>query len=75
MPNKRITGFQFFPGDSDKVMVTSADSQIRIISGVDTICKLKKGPNQVSSRYVNAAVNLFVIDLVDILQLQVFEQH
>lgn len=56
-------------------MVTSADSQIRIICGVDTICKLKKGTNQVSSRYVNAAVNLFVIDLVDILQLQVFEQH
>ncbi|AED94754.1 unnamed protein product [Arabidopsis thaliana] len=42
VPNKRITGFQFFPGDSDKVMVTSADSQIRIICGVDTICKLKK---------------------------------
>ncbi|KAL1222750.1 COMPASS-like H3K4 histone methylase component WDR5B [Cardamine amara subsp. amara] len=42
VPSKRITGFQFFPGDSDKVMVTSADSQIRIISGIDTICKLKK---------------------------------
>ncbi|CAN6929680.1 unnamed protein product [Brassica oleracea] len=42
VPSKRITGFQFFPGDSDKLMVTSADSQIRIISGVDTICKLKK---------------------------------
>ncbi|XP_010436154.1 PREDICTED: WD repeat-containing protein 44-like [Camelina sativa] len=41
-PSKRITGFQFFPGDSDKLMVTSADSQIRIICGVDTICKLKK---------------------------------
>ncbi|KAG2325141.1 hypothetical protein Bca52824_007869 [Brassica carinata] len=42
VPSKRITGFQFFPGDSDKLMVTSADSQIRIICGVDTICKLKK---------------------------------
>ncbi|KAJ0255209.1 Transducin/WD40 repeat-like superfamily protein [Hirschfeldia incana] len=42
VPSKRITGFQFFPGDSDKLMVTSADSQIRIISGIDTICKLKK---------------------------------
>jgi len=59
-------------------MVTSADSQIRIICGVDTICKLKKGPSQVSSLssgYVNDLVSLFVIDLVDILQLQVFEQH
>jgi WD40 repeat protein len=34
--------FSFFPGDSDKVMVTCADSQIRVICGVDTICKLKK---------------------------------
>ncbi|KAF8103345.1 hypothetical protein N665_0188s0283 [Sinapis alba] len=42
VPSKRITGFQFFPSDSDKLMVTSADSQIRIICGVDTICKLKK---------------------------------
>ncbi|XP_018446725.1 uncharacterized protein LOC108818294 [Raphanus sativus] len=42
VPSKRITGFQFFPGDSDKLMVTSADSQIKIICGVDTICKLKK---------------------------------
>lgn len=42
VPSKRITGFQFFPGDSDKLMVTSADSQIRIICGVDTVCKLKK---------------------------------
>uniref|UniRef100_A0A1J3HBC9 WD repeat-containing protein 44 n=2 Tax=Noccaea caerulescens TaxID=107243 RepID=A0A1J3HBC9_NOCCA len=42
VPSNRITGFQFFPGDSDKVMVTCADSQIRVICGVDTICKLKK---------------------------------
>ncbi|CAH8310263.1 unnamed protein product [Eruca vesicaria subsp. sativa] len=42
VPSKRITGFQFSPGDSDKLMVTSADSQIRILCGVDTICKLKK---------------------------------
>ncbi|XP_010553565.1 PREDICTED: WD repeat-containing protein YMR102C-like [Tarenaya hassleriana] len=41
VPSKRITGFQFFPGDTDKLMVTSADSQIRILSGDDSICKLK----------------------------------
>ncbi|CAN8245596.1 unnamed protein product [Cochlearia groenlandica] len=39
--NKRITGLQFVPNDSIKVMVTSADSHIRIISGEDVICKLK----------------------------------
>ncbi|XP_024015357.1 WD repeat-containing protein 44 isoform X2 [Eutrema salsugineum] len=40
-PGKRITGLQFLPNDSDKVMVTCADSQIRIICGEDVICKLK----------------------------------
>ncbi|KAL0693990.1 hypothetical protein Bca4012_061170 [Brassica carinata] len=41
VPSKRITGLEYFPNDSDKVMVTCADSQIRIISGDDVICKLK----------------------------------
>ncbi|KAJ0265640.1 hypothetical protein HA466_0018900 [Hirschfeldia incana] len=39
--SKRITGLEYFPTDPDKVMVTCADSQIRIISGDDVICKLK----------------------------------
>ncbi|KAG7658429.1 WD40 repeat [Arabidopsis suecica] len=41
--SKRISGLQYLPSDSDsdKVMVTSADSQIRIICGEDVICKLK----------------------------------
>ncbi|CAL9237405.1 unnamed protein product [Arabidopsis halleri] len=40
--SKRISGLQFLPSDSDSfVMVTSADSQIRIICGDDVICKLK----------------------------------
>ncbi|KAF8049093.1 hypothetical protein N665_2295s0003 [Sinapis alba] len=41
VPSKRITGLEYFPNDSDKVVVTCADSQIRIISGDDVICKLK----------------------------------
>ncbi|XP_030454081.1 uncharacterized protein LOC115675515 [Syzygium oleosum] len=40
-PGKRITGFQFPPNDPGKVMVTSADSVIRVLSGLDVICKLK----------------------------------
>ncbi|KAH7513687.1 hypothetical protein FEM48_Zijuj11G0007400 [Ziziphus jujuba var. spinosa] len=40
-PGKRITGFQFSPSDPSKVMVSSADSIIRIICGVDVICKFK----------------------------------
>ncbi|GFP97268.1 WD repeat-containing protein 44 [Phtheirospermum japonicum] len=41
LPGKRITGFQYCPGDESKVMVTSADSQVRIISGTDIVCKFK----------------------------------
>lgn len=38
---KRVTGFQFCPSDSSKVMVTSADSQVRVLSGVNVMCKFK----------------------------------
>ncbi|GLJ55851.1 hypothetical protein SUGI_1199250 [Cryptomeria japonica] len=38
---KKVTGFQFAPGDSRKVLVTSADSQIRVFEGVEFICKYK----------------------------------
>ncbi|KAL6556982.1 hypothetical protein OROHE_006858 [Orobanche hederae] len=41
LPGKRITGFQYCPGDASKVMVTSADSQVRIISRTDIVCKFK----------------------------------
>lgn len=40
-PEKRITGFQFSPSEESKVMVSSADSVIRILSGVDVIFKLR----------------------------------
>uniref|UniRef100_A0A5B7AEV8 Uncharacterized protein n=1 Tax=Davidia involucrata TaxID=16924 RepID=A0A5B7AEV8_DAVIN len=40
-PCKRITSFQFSPSDPTKVMVTSADSQVRILCGVNVICKFK----------------------------------
>ncbi|OVA00546.1 WD40 repeat [Macleaya cordata] len=39
---KKITGFQqFSPGSSTEVLVTSADSRIRVIDGVDQIHKFK----------------------------------
>ncbi|KAL3499036.1 hypothetical protein ACH5RR_041768 [Cinchona calisaya] len=41
LAGKRITGFQFCPGDASKVMVSSADSQVRILSGPNIICKFK----------------------------------
>ncbi|KAG8653438.1 WD repeat-containing protein 44 isoform X2 [Manihot esculenta] len=40
-PFKRITGFQFSPSDPTRLMVTSADSKVRILSGVDVICKYR----------------------------------
>lgn len=41
LAGKRITGFQFYPSDSSKVMVTSADAQVRILSGSNIVSKLK----------------------------------
>nr|GMD67952.1 WD repeat-containing protein 44-like [Ipomoea batatas] len=41
---KRITGFQFCLNDVSKIMVTSADSQVKILHGSNIICKFK-GPS------------------------------
>lgn len=38
---RRITGFQFFPQDPNKVMISCADSQVRILQGVNVIGKYK----------------------------------
>ncbi|KAH6764299.1 Transducin/WD40 repeat-like superfamily protein [Perilla frutescens var. hirtella] len=38
---KKITGFQFAPGSSSEVLVTSADSRIRVIDGIDLVHKFK----------------------------------
>ncbi|KAJ3680150.1 hypothetical protein LUZ60_016428 [Juncus effusus] len=40
-PLKRITGFQFCPNDAKKLMVTSADSKIKILDGIEIISKFK----------------------------------
>ncbi|XP_047337254.1 WD repeat-containing protein 44-like isoform X2 [Impatiens glandulifera] len=39
--HKKITGFQFVPGSSSEVLVTSSDSRIRVIDGVDFVHKFK----------------------------------
>ncbi|CAN0926619.1 WD repeat-containing protein 44 [Linum grandiflorum] len=38
---KKITGFQFSPGNPSEVLVTSADSRIRIMDGKDLIHKFR----------------------------------
>ncbi|KAM1851113.1 hypothetical protein ACFX13_015221 [Malus domestica] len=55
-PGKRITGFQFSPSNPSKVMVTSADSVVRIISGKDIVCKyrgLRNGGNHMSASFTS----------------------
>ncbi|KAI0509968.1 hypothetical protein KFK09_010568 [Dendrobium nobile] len=39
--HKKITGFQFAPGSNSEVFVTSADSRIRVVNGVQLVHKLK----------------------------------
>ncbi|KAF6163139.1 hypothetical protein GIB67_025003 [Kingdonia uniflora] len=38
---KKITGFQFAPGSSTEVLITSADSRIRVVDGADLVHKFK----------------------------------
>ncbi|KAF8379984.1 hypothetical protein HHK36_027452 [Tetracentron sinense] len=55
-PCKRITGFQFSPSDPSIVMVTSADSQVRILHGVDVICKyrgIRNAGSQISASFTS----------------------
>ncbi|KAG5050337.1 hypothetical protein AAZX31_04G214200 [Glycine max] len=41
LSGRGITGFQFLPQDSNKVMVSCADSQVRILDGFNVIGKYK----------------------------------
>ncbi|KAL8160499.1 hypothetical protein V2J09_002036 [Rumex salicifolius] len=50
---KRIIGFEYFPHDSSKVLVTSADSQVRILKGMDVIAKYKG--NRTCGNYLSAS--------------------
>uniref|UniRef100_A0A0D9W7F3 Uncharacterized protein n=1 Tax=Leersia perrieri TaxID=77586 RepID=A0A0D9W7F3_9ORYZ len=38
---KKITGFQFLPGSSSKMLITSADSRIRVVDGFELVHKFK----------------------------------
>lgn len=55
-PCKRITGFQFLPQDSSKVMVTCADSQVRILHGMNVIGKyrgMRNSGNQIYASFTS----------------------
>lgn len=51
---KKITGFQFVPGSSSEVLITSADSRIRIVDGINLIHKFKGFRN--TSSQISAAM-------------------
>lgn len=38
---KKITGFEFIPGDRDKILITSSDSHIRVYNGSEISSKYK----------------------------------
>uniref|UniRef100_A0A0E0FA45 Dynamin-type G domain-containing protein n=2 Tax=Oryza meridionalis TaxID=40149 RepID=A0A0E0FA45_9ORYZ len=53
---KKITGFQFAPGNPSEVLVTSADSQIRVFDGVTMVQKFrgfKNTSSQISAAYTS----------------------
>lgn len=55
-PDKRITGFQYCPSNHRKLMVTSADSQVRILDGVDVVSKykgLRNSGSQISASFTS----------------------
>ncbi|KAG5020488.1 hypothetical protein AAZX31_06G229600 [Glycine max] len=39
--HKKITGFQFVPGSSSEVLITSSDSRIRLVDGIELVHKFK----------------------------------
>ncbi|XP_073151273.1 uncharacterized protein [Henckelia pumila] len=54
---KKITGFQFAPGSTSEVLVTSADCRIRVIDGVELVHKFKGFRNTHSQISASLASN------------------
>ncbi|XP_042437606.1 WD repeat-containing protein 44-like [Zingiber officinale] len=55
--HKKITGFQFAPGSSSKVLVTSADSRVRVIDNNELVHKFKGFRNTSSQISAHWAAN------------------
>ncbi|CAI8593091.1 unnamed protein product [Vicia faba] len=55
--HKKITGFQFAPGSSSEVLITSADSRIRVVDGIDLVHKFKGFRNASSQISASLAAN------------------
>ncbi|KAJ0968944.1 hypothetical protein J5N97_021821 [Dioscorea zingiberensis] len=55
--HKKITGFQFAPGSSSEVLITSADSRIRVIDGDELVHKFKGLRNRSSQISASLTTN------------------
>ncbi|KAJ1386435.1 WD40-repeat-containing domain [Sesbania bispinosa] len=55
--HKKITGFQFAPGSTSEVLITSADSRIRVVDGVDLVHKFKGFRNATSQISASLTAN------------------
>ncbi|KAJ3689266.1 hypothetical protein LUZ61_018430 [Rhynchospora tenuis] len=53
--HKKITGFQFVPGSTSEVLITSADSRIRVVNGTELVHKLKGFRN--TSSQISASIS------------------
>ncbi|XP_009774676.1 2-deoxy-glucose resistant protein 2-like [Nicotiana tabacum] len=51
---RKITGFQFVPGSTSQVLITSADSRVRVVDGADLVHKFKGFRN--TSRHISASM-------------------
>ncbi|KAK9134550.1 hypothetical protein Syun_013880 [Stephania yunnanensis] len=61
----RITGFQFSPESPQRVMITSADSKVRIFDGVDVIHKyngLRNSGSQMSASFTSNGRHIISVD-------------
>ncbi|KAK1407088.1 hypothetical protein QVD17_38699 [Tagetes erecta] len=52
--HRKITGFQFAPGTTSEVLITSADSRVRVVDGLDLVHKFKGFRN--TNRQISASV-------------------
>lgn len=60
-PCRRITGFQFSPDDPSRLMVTTADSLVRILKGADVISKYKgirNAGSQISASFTSDGAHI-----------------
>ncbi|KAL1363327.1 hypothetical protein HN51_011526 [Arachis hypogaea] len=55
--SRKITGFQFAPGSSSEVLITSSDSRIRVVDGIDLVHKFKGFRNSTSQISASLTAN------------------